>query len=348
MSEFVAALEMVRARLGTPLYPPIEPYNKGMLPVSERHTLYYEEVGNKDSEEIVIVFHGGPGGGCGEAMRQFFNPQKFRVVLYDQRGAGRSLPFADCEENNTFLLVEDVLKLRKHLGIEGKTWCFGGSWGSTHALTYAICHPTLVKGLCLRGIFLVNEAELRFLYQFGANQIYPDAYEASRYADEIPKEERGDFITAYHKYLFGDDEAKKLACAKSWSMWEGMTSYAVGRPIEETAKKFAAPEFCLPFARIENHYFYNSLRHAEGFFPTDTWILDNVDKIKDIPISITHGRMDAVCVFASAYALRKRLAEVGAKHVDFIECPFSGHSANEPDIQASLVRAMDKFAGLGK
>lgn len=352
--EFRQALKAVSQRIDArELYPEIEPYEHGMLPVStdddENHVMYYELCGNKDAKTTVFVVHGGPGGGCNSGMRRFFCPKRYRIVLFDQRGCGRSTPHSltlmpTKKGNNTWALIADMEKLRKHLGIEGKVGLFGGSWGSTLCLAYAITHPERVQFLLLRGIFLVNQSELRFLYQFGACCMFPEAWERSGYESLIPEAERGDFIAAYHKRLFpvleGKSEAEKAkllaeqqAAAFAWSMWEGCTSFSVPKSYDETLARFGDPKFSVAFATIENLYFVN-----RGFFSSDSWILDNAHKLKDIPTVMVHGRMDVVCHFASAYQLKQRMP-----HAVLLECPLSGHAASEPDLQQFLVAAADKF-----
>jgi proline iminopeptidase len=309
------------------LYPAIEPFDTGMLPVSDVHTLYYEQAGNPEGQPVVFL-HGGPGGGLVPEYRRFFDPAAYRIILFDQRGAGRSTPHASLEENTTWHLVEDIEKLRAHLGLE--TWhVFGGSWGSTLALAYAETHPDRVRSLTLRGIFLCRPAEIRWFYQEGASWIFPDVWE--EYERVIPPEERGDFVGAYHRRLTGDDERERLAAARAWSVWEGSTSKLFFDP--ELVQRFDEAEFALAFARIECHYFVNN-----AFFPTDNYLIENVGKIRHIPATIVQGRYDVVCPARSAWELHRAWPEAELKIV-----PDAGHSATEPGIVSALVEATDKF-----
>ena len=309
------------------LFPNIEPYNQGFLKVDSIHEVYYEESGNPDGKPALFV-HGGPGGGTSPANRCFWDPEVYRIVLFDQRGCGNSKPHACLEENTTWHLVTDIEKIREHLGI--KKWqVFGGSWGSTLSLTYAITHPDKVSELVLRGIFMLRPQELKWFYQEGASFIFPDAWEA--YRDNIPEEERGDFISAYYKRLTGEDEDTKLASAKAWSVWEGSTSKLLTD--QNLINKTADGHFALSFARIECHYFIN-----KGFFDSDSWIMDNVAKIKHIPTVIVQGRYDIVCPTQSAWDLSKALPE--SKLVIVAD---AGHSATEEGIVSALVESTEKF-----
>jgi len=310
------------------LYPPIEPYASGQLRVDERHTLYYEQCGNPDGKPVVIL-HGGPGGGCNANMRRFHDPARYRIILFDQRGAGRSTPHADLTDNTTWHLVADVEQLRETLGIE-KWQVFGGSWGSTLALAYAQTHPKRVTELVLRGIFLLRRWELEWFYQQGASRLYPDAWE--RYIAAIPEAERGDLIAAFHKRLTSDDEATRLNAARAWSVWEGATSFLRSDPDFIGGHEDA--HFALAFARIENHYFVN-----RGFFETDDQLLRDAWKIVDLPGVIVHGRYDVVCPLASAWDLHTVWPKA-----QLVITPTSGHSAFEPENIDALVRATDQFA----
>jgi proline iminopeptidase len=309
------------------LYPPIEPYDHGMLPVSDVHTLYYEQAGNPEGQPVVFL-HGGPGGGLVPEYRQFFDPAAYRVILFDQRGAGRSTPHASLEENTTWHLVADIEKLRDHLGVE--TWhVFGGSWGSTLALAYAETHPERVRSLTLRGIFLCRPQEIRWFYQEGASWMFPDVWE--EYEKVVPVEERGDFVSAYYRRLTSDDEQTRLAAARAWSVWEGSTSKLFFDP--ELIERFDEPEFALAFARIECHYFMNN-----AFFPTDNYLIENVGKIRHIPAVIVQGRYDVVCPARSAWELHRAWPEAELRIV-----PDAGHSATEPGTISALVEATDGF-----
>jgi proline iminopeptidase len=309
------------------LYPPIEPYDRGRLPVSPLHTIYYEQCGSPEGTPAVFL-HGGPGGGIVPDYRRFFDPEAYRVVLFDQRGSGDSTPHASIEENTTWHLVSDIERLREHLGIE-KWLVFGGSWGSTLALAYAQTHPERVSALVLRGIFLCRREEIRWFYQEGASWIFPDVWE--EYLKVIPEEERGDMVSAYYRRLTSEDEQVRLEAARAWSVWEGSTSklYFDYSMIE----RFAEPEFALAFARIECHYFMN-----DAFFDTGNYLIENVGKIRHIPAVIAQGRYDVVCPMRSAWELNRAWPEAELNVV-----ADAGHSATEPGIIAALVEATERF-----
>lgn len=311
------------------LYPAIEPYDSGMLKVDERHTLYYEQCGNPRGKPVVLL-HGGPGGGCSAKMRQFHDPAKYRIVLFDQRGAGRSIPHADLHDNTTWDLVADIEKLRERLAIE-RWQVFGGSWGSTLALAYAETHPERVTELVLRGIFLLRRFELEWFYQEGANRLFPDAWEP--YWNAIPEVERADMISAYHRRLTSEYEATRLAAARAWSVWEGATSFL--RVDKDFMDSHEDPRFALAFARIENHYFVNG-----GFFECEDQLLRDAHRIADIPGVIVHGRYDVVCPLVNAWDLHKAWPKS-----ELIIDPTSGHSAFEAEHVDALVRATDRYAG---
>lgn len=309
------------------LYPVIEPNKTLRLKVDETHELYVEESGNPSGKPVVFV-HGGPGGGTDAKHRQFFDPKHYRIVLFDQRGCGKSTPFASLERNTTWDLVADMERIRALLGIEA--WqVFGGSWGSTLALAYAQKHPTRVTELVLRGIFLLRKREIDWFYQDGASHIFPDAWEG--FLAPIPEHERGDLLNAYYRRLTSADEATRLAAAKAWSIWEGSTSNLYANP--ELVARTGTDEFALPFARIECHYFVN-----KGFFDTDDQLLTDVPKIKHIPAVIVQGRYDVVCPAESAWALHRAWPEADLKIV-----PDAGHAAMEPGIVHELVSATDRF-----
>ncbi len=314
---------------GTWLYPPIEPYRTGRLQVSPVHELYYEESGNPAGKPAVFL-HGGPGGGSDPKQRRFFHPAKYRIICFDQRGCGKSTPYASLEANTTWDLVADTEKLREHLAIE-RWQVFGGSWGSTLALAYAETHPDRVTELVLRGIFLLRKQEIDWFYQRGASILYPDAWEP--YLAHIPEAERGDLLTAYYRRLTSEDAAVRLAAAKIWSGWEGATSKLL--PDLAFAGHYEEDEFALAFARIEAHYFYH-----KGFFETDDQLLRNASRIRQIPGVIVQGRYDVVCPMESAWALHRACPEA-----ELILTPDSGHSAFEPPNCRALVAATDKFAG---
>jgi proline iminopeptidase len=309
------------------LYPPVEPYDTGTLRVSPVHTLYYEQCGNPEGQPVVFL-HGGPGGGVVPDYRRYFDPASYRVVLFDQRGSGRSTPHAGLEENTTWKLVEDIETLRARLGVEN--WhVFGGSWGSTLALAYAETHPDRVRSLTLRGIFLCRPKEIRWFYQEGANWIFPDVWE--QYEQVIPAEERGDFVSAYHRRLTSEDEATRVEAARAWSVWEGSTSKLLFD--YSMIEKFDDPTFALAFARIECHYFMNN-----AFFPTENYLIEQVGKIRHIPAVIVQGRYDVVCPARSAWELHRAWPEADLRIV-----PDAGHSAAEPGITHELVSATDRF-----
>ena len=309
------------------LYPAIEPYRTGQLPMDARHTLYFEECGNPLGKPVVFL-HGGPGAGCSANMRRFHDPSAYRIILFDQRGSGRSTPHADLTDNSTWDLVADIEKLRMHLGI-ARWQVFGGSWGSTLALAYAQKHSERVTELVLRGIFMLRRWELEWFYQSGAHRLFPEAWQP--YRDLIPEAERGDFIAAYHRRLTSPDETIRLAAAKAWSVWEGATSTLIPEPA--SIDTFEDPHFALSFARIENHYFVN-----KGFFEVDDQLLRDAPRIRHIPGVIVHGRYDVVCPVQNAIDLHTVWPEA-----KLVISPASGHAAFESENTASLVEATDSF-----
>jgi proline iminopeptidase len=309
------------------LYPEIEPFDVGMLKVSDIHEIYYERCGNPEGIPVVFL-HGGPGGGLIPMYRQFFDPKAYHIVLFDQRGSGNSTPHAELRENTTWDLIHDIEALREKFNVE-KWFVFGGSWGSTLSLAYAETHPDRVLGLILRGIFLTRRKELLWFYQYGASEIFPDFWE--RYRDEIPFEERGDFMTAYYNRLTSDDETVRLSAARAWSVWEGSTSKLF--PDADLMNHWEGEHEALSLARIECHYFMNN-----SFFPTENYLLENVEKIRHIPTVIVQGRYDVVCPMTSAWDLHRAFPEA-----EFIVVPDAGHSVSEKGISAALVDAMDKF-----
>jgi proline iminopeptidase len=310
------------------LYPEIEPFDSGMLAVNERHTLYYEQCGNPDGKPVVLL-HGGPGAGCSAKMRRFHDPRRYRIVLFDQRGSGRSTPHADLVDNTTWDLVADTERLREMLGID-RWQVFGGSWGSTLALAYAQTHPQRVTELVLRGIFMLRRWELEWFYQEGASHLFPEPWE--HYVAAIPPDERGDMIAAFHRRLTSDDADTRLAAARAWSVWEGATSFLQADAGFVSGHEDAA--FALAFARIENHYFVN-----RGFFDVDDQLLQNAHRIAAIPGVIVHGRYDVVCPVQNAWDLHKvwPIAEL-------MISPTSGHSGFELENIDALVQATDRFA----
>jgi proline iminopeptidase len=309
------------------LYAPIEPYQEGTLAVSPIHTLHYEVSGNPRGTPVVFL-HGGPGGGTVPDHRRFFDPDAYRIVVFDQRGAGRSVPHAALEENTTWDLVADVERLRTHLGVD--RWVvFGGSWGSTLALAYAETHPERVRALVLRGIFLCRPKEIAWFYQEGASAIFPDRFE--EYLEPIPEAERGDLVPAYYRRLTAGDEAVRLIAARAWSAWEGSTLRLLPDP--KVVADFEEPHKALALARIECHYFVHN-----AFFATDDWLLEHVGAVRRIPGVIVQGRYDVVCPAMSAWDLHRAWPEA-----DLVIVPDAGHHALEPGIVDALVTATDRF-----
>lgn len=309
------------------LYPPITPHDSGMLDVGDGHQVYWEVCGNPKGKPVVFL-HGGPGGGCGPSHRQLFNPEKYRIVLFDQRGCGRSLPHANLHANTTWDLVADIERLRELLGI-AKWQVFGGSWGSTLALAYAETHPERVSEIILRGIFLLRQRELDWYYQEGASWLAPDRWE--EFLAPIPEAERGDLMSAYHQRLTGTDEAAKLEAARAWSRWEAATVTLL--PDYGMIEGFSNAHFALAFARIENHYFVNKGFMEEGR------LLANVFRLKDIPGVIVQGRYDLATPARSAWELHKAWPSA---QFHLIEA--AGHAYNEPGILDQLIAATDGFA----
>ena len=310
------------------LYPDLEPYDSGFLAVDARHRLYYEQCGNPSGKPVVLL-HGGPGAGCSAKMRRFHDPAKYRIVLFDQRGSGRSTPHADLVDNTTWDLVADIERLRTHLGID-RWQVFGGSWGSTLALAYAQSHPEHVSELVLRGIFMLRRWELEWFYQEGASRLYPDAWRS--YLEAIPAVERGDLISAYNRRLTSDDEATRLDAARAWSVWEASTSLLL--PDAGFVDAHRDPHFALSFARIESHYFVNG-----GFFEVEDQLLRDAHKLHGIPGVIVHGRYDVVCPLQNATDLQRAWPEAQLRI-----SPGAGHSAFEPENLSALVEATDDFA----
>lgn len=309
------------------LYPPIEPYSTERLSVSGGHQLYMEQVGNPQGIPVLFL-HGGPGAGCEPYQRRFFDPDAYRVVMFDQRGSGRSSPHAGLRENTTWDLVADMETIREHLAID-RWLLFGGSWGSTLALTYAESHPQRVSGMLLRGIFLCRDEEITWFYQKGASQVFPDYWED--YLAPIPEAERDDLLGAYHRRLTGDNEVLRMAAAKAWSIWEGRTaSLHLNRAVVDF---FSQPHTALSLARIECHYFVN-----QAFLRPDQ-LLEDAVRLAGIPGVIVQGRYDLVCPMRSAWELHR--AWEGS---ELIVIPDAGHSAAEPGIRHALIEASDRFA----
>jgi len=320
---------MNRTNARRTLYPRHEARRTGRLRVSDLHEVYWEESGNPNGVPV-LGLHGGPGGGSSPEMRRFFDPERYRIILFDQRGCGRSTPHSELRENTTWDLVADAEALRTVLGIE-KWLVFGGSWGSTLALSYAVTHTENVLGLLLRGIFLITDAEIQWFYQEGASRLFPDSYE--RYVAPIPEGERGDLLRAFHKRLTGDNQKARIEAARAWSRWEGETLSLKGPLVRPP--RFDEDDFVDAFARIECHYFVN-----EGFFEHDGWLLNAAAKqLGNVPGVIVHGRYDVVTPLSSAWALKKAWP-VSELHI----VPDAGHSSLEPGIVDRLIRASDGFA----
>ncbi len=305
------------------LFPDIEPYDSGRLQVDAVHSVYYEQCGNPQGKPAIFV-HGGPGGGSSTVHRRFWDPAVYRIILFDQRGCGRSRPHAELRNNTTWDLVDDMERIREHLGVD-RWQLFGGSWGSTLALAYAQQHPERVTEMVLRGIFLLRQREVQWYYQEGASRLFPEAWQ--QYLEPIPREERDDMVGAYYRRLTSSDRAERIQAARAWSMWEGSTSRLV--PDAELIKRTGDEAFAEAFARIECHYFING-----GFFQEDGQLLKNIDRIKHIPATIVQGRYDVVCPAESAHDLHQAWP-----NSNLVIAPQSGHSALEPEITTHLLAA---------
>ncbi len=312
---------------GSDLYPPIKPYATHRIPVDATHTLYLEECGNPRGLPAIFL-HGGPGAGCEPSHRRFFDPARYRILLFDQRGSGRSTPHAELKANSTWHLVADMEHIRGALEID-RWLVFGGSWGSTLALAYAQTHPERVSALIVRGVFLCRDEEIRWFYREGASWIFPDWWED--FCAPIPEEERNDLLRAYHRRLTGDDELARMAAAKAWSIWEGRTATLLPNP--DVRAFFANPHVALSLARIECHYFAN---HA--FLEPDQ-LLRDAGRMADIPGVIAQGRYDLICPLRSAWELHRVWPRAKLEII-----PDAGHAAFEPGIRKALVAATDRFA----
>ena len=309
------------------LYPAIKENFSEMLDVDGTHTIYYEESGNPNGVPVIFL-HGGPGCGTAPSCRQYFDPEFYRIILFDQRGSGKSTPRACLENNDTWHIIEDIEKIREKLNID-KWLVFGGSWGSTLSLCYAIKHPERVLGLVLRGIFLGRREDIEWIYEVGgASNFHPESFK--RYISIIPEEERKDIIGAYYKRLTSEDKETREVAAKEWSMWEG--SLVTLHPDPNLEQSFGEINYAISMATIECHFWMNNM-----FWDDDNWLLDHVDVIKDIPTWIVHGRYDVDCRPIGAYELNKKLNNCK------LEFTVSGHSSGEPEIVDSLVRATDYF-----
>ncbi len=310
------------------LYPPIEPYETGMLSVGDGHSIYYERCG-KAGGKPAIFLHGGPGGGCSPDHRGLFDPDIHDILLFDQRGCGRSTPYAELEANTTWHLVSDMERLRERAGVD--RWLVtGGSWGSTLALAYAETYPERVSALVLRGVYTLTKAELDWYYQYGASEIFPEKWD--RFLAPISEDERGDMIAAYRKRLTSDDPAIRLEAATAWSVWEGETITLL--PNAELSRVHGEERFALAFARIENHYFFH------GVWLEENQLLRDAHKLSGIPGAIIHGRYDMPCPARNAYALHKAWPEA-----EFHLVEGAGHAYSEPGILDQLIKAIDRFGG---
>ena len=305
------------------LYPPVEPFDQRVLDVGQGHRIYVEQCGNPAGVPV-LVLHGGPGGGCSPAMRRYFDPAVYRVVLFDQRGCGRSRPHAVVEHNTTWDLVADIEVIRATLGID-RFVLFGGSWGATLALVYAISHPDHVRHLVLRGVFLMTRAELDWFYGGGAGAFYPDLWR--QFVAPIPEEERGDLIGAYHRRLFSGNLAEESRMGRVWANWENALA-SVGF---EGVLGESPSDYSRAFARLENHYFQNA-----GFLDGDDWILRQRHRIEHLPASIVQGRLDMICPPVSAWKLAQ-----GWDKADLRLIAMAGHALSEPGISQALVGVMD-------
>ena len=309
------------------LYPHIEPFEVNFLEIDD-HRIYYEVCGNPDGKPAIFV-HGGPGGGGSTEVRRFFNPKLYKIIVFDQRGCGRSKPHASIKDNTTWHLVSDMETLREKLGIE--QWLvFGGSWGSTLSLAYAQAHPTRVSELVLRGIFMLRKKELDWFYQEGASKVFPEPWQ--EFLEPIEDDKRDNLMDAYQEIFYGDDQEKKLQAAIAWSKWEAATSSLLKS--KSRVDEFQDPEFALAFAMIENHYFVN-----KGFLKHENQLIEDLDVIRHIPAVIVQGRYDVVCPMESAWELASSWPEA-----EFIVTPNSGHSAFEKENIAALISATDTFA----
>ncbi|KEJ96971.1 prolyl aminopeptidase Serine peptidase. MEROPS family S33 [Pseudosulfitobacter pseudonitzschiae] len=308
------------------LYPPVDPFDQRMMDVGDGHKIYVEQCGNPSGIPVVVL-HGGPGGGCSPAMRRYFDPAVFRVVLFDQRGCGRSRPHAVIENNTTWHLVRDIEMIREALGIDA--WiAFGGSWGATLALIYAQTHPDRVRELVLRGVFTMTKAEIDWFYGGGAGKFWPEVW--ARFVGLIPEDERDDLVAAYHKRLFSGDRLEETKYGRAWASWENALA-----SIHSNGMGGEAPgEYARAFSRLENHYFING-----GFLEFDGQILANMDRIADIPGTVVQGRYDMICPPDSAYAIVQRWPRSTLKMVRN-----AGHALSEPGISSELVRTMDRIA----
>ena len=312
------------------LYPPIEPRRTGMLEVGDGHSLYWEQCGNPDGKPVVFL-HGGPGGGASPDHRRQFDPDRYNILVFDQRGCGRSIPHASLHANTTWHLVEDMERLRTKVAQVDKWMVFGGSWGSTLSLAYAQTHPDRVTELVLRGIFLFDQYEIDWLYkEGGASAVYPDKWD--EFIAGIPEHERGDLVGAYYRRLTAEDPDVQLAAAKAWSKWEGETVTLLPSP--GTIEEFTEPKKAIAVARIENHYM------KAGGWLEEGQLLRGAEKLRGIPAVIVQGRHDMCTPPRAAWALHRAWPEA-----DLVIVPDGGHLYNEPGVLDGLIRATDRFAG---
>jgi len=309
------------------LYPALEPFDQKVIEVGGGHRVFVEQCGNPQGVPV-LVLHGGPGGGCSPAMRRYFDPEHYRVVLFDQRGCGRSRPHASVEANTTWDLIGDIELIRQVLGIE-RFILFGGSWGATLALIYAISHPTRVSALVLRGVFLLTQSELDWFYGGGAGAFYPELW--ARFLAPIPEAERADLLGAYHRRLFSGNLAEETRVARVWTAWENALASVQG----DGAMGEGPAEYARAFARLENHYFVNG-----GFLEGDGWILQNLATVAHLPMTIVQGRFDMICPPTSAWKLAQ-----GLPHARLHMVPMAGHALSEPGISEALVQAMNALRG---
>lgn len=321
-------MNMKNETLNDILYPHIEPFNSGMLKVSDIHQIYYEQSGNPNGKPVLFI-HGGPGAGTNPMQRRFFNPHTYHIILVDQRGCGKSIPHAAIEDNNTQLLIQDFEQLRQLLKID-KWLLFGGSWGSTLGLLYAEAHPEHITGLILRGIFLGLIEDLLWMYHHGSSEIFPEAWD--EFVSIIPENERYNMIAAYHKRLTSEDKSIQQSAAIAWSKWEASISNLIINNAQ--IEKFSEPKFSLAFARIENHFFTNN------FFLRHNQLIEDTYKIAEIPTVIIHGRYDICCPMREAWQLKQALP-----NAKLIVVPNAGHSQTEIGIAKELLQATNRFAG---
>ena len=310
------------------LYPPIKPYDTGQLDVGDGHYMYYEQSGNPLGKPVVYL-HGGPGAGCSSVQRRVFDPERYRIILFDQRGCGKSTPYACLDNNTTWHLVADMELLRNHIALDRWQLC-GGSWGATLALAYAETFPERVTEIILRGVFTMRKSEVDWYYQDGASRIFPDRWE--KFLLPIPVEEQDSLIAAYYRRLTGDDKSIQLEAARAWSIWEGSTISLYSHPTR--IESFGAARFALAFARIECHYFIH-----EGWFAKDGWLIDCAGVLSNIPTTIIQGRYDICTPVKTAWDLYKAMP-----HTDLRVIPDAGHSLDEPGILDALICATDRFS----